>query len=162
MSEQVLVERGDKGEKISAEQLYDTALASVVERRLAVDRAEQHYYATLEGMSDDEILSLVEEMGRHEAPMDGAGARVAVDMIVSRPVLAYILAQRRFGDCTSFHDQAVLVVNSYLHDIWNRRASVSDDNFRRVLAAAERHREGARRMAQAAVERASDWPDGCC
>lgn len=143
-------------------QLYDSALFAVQERRATVNRAEQHYYETLEAMGDNEILSLVEETGKHEVPMDGARAVVAVDMIVSRPVLAYIIARRHFSDCTSFYDKAVIVINDYLHDIWSGRVRVSDESLQHVLAAAERHRESARRMAQAAVERSGDWPDGCC
>ena len=149
-------------EPSTPEELYRVARTATEERLKAVSDAHARHWEVLRSLSDSEIMALVTEMGKHEQPMDGARAMAAVDLIVTQPKLAMVIAERHFGNRLSYYDAAVLTVNDYLHGLWRGEYLPTDANLETILKAATRQQENQQRMAQVRASNSQGWPDGCC
>ena len=143
-------------------ELYKIARSATEERVKAVSEAHDKHWEILRSLSDSEIMTLVAEMGKHEQPMDGSRAVTAVDLIVTQPKLAMVIAERHFTEHLSYYDAAVLTINDYLHSLWRGDFPPTDANLEIILKAAVRQQENQQRMARARAEASSNWSDGCC
>lgn len=151
-----------ESEQNTPEELYRITRAATEERLRAVSDAHTRHWEILRSLSDNEITTLVAEMGRHEQPMDGSRAVAAVDLIVTQPKLAMVIAERHFTERLSYYDAAVLTINDYLHGLWRGEFLPTDANLEIILKAAMRQQENQQRMSRARAETSSNWPDGCC
>lgn len=148
-------------EQSPPEELYQIVREATQERQEAVADAHTKHWEVLRSLTDMEIFSLIAAVGKHECPMDGARALVAVDLIVSQPRLAFVIAERHFDNCTSYYDAAVVPINDFLHTLWLGGYLPTEANLQAMLKAAARHRESRQRTLQS--QAASDnWSDGCC
>lgn len=92
-------------------------------------------------MTAQEVVDFVVALAEVEAPSQGAGARVARELIMDAPVLARRVAESyvpEMFEALQMHERGTYtrVFNDYLHDVWLRPERADSETLEQVEEAA--------------------------
>ena len=119
------------------DELYNFAKATQAEYDKAANDAAEKYFDELSALSDEEIISLVQELATHERPEDGSRAELARALIVEHPQLAEILFRRHledeFKNSVNGARGAIRTINGYLGEIWVGTTDPQEESLSQVI-----------------------------